>query len=234
MPADYFNIRNIETQTIHLSPNGVLNDVYEGIPSSDNPDDYYRIDKLKDLAYMTCLTENNDNMLMWSHYANSHKGICVEYDLKKIIDDPYKIVGHLFPVIYSKSRMIRRNIDSLIRSQSDLNKAIAEHYVYDGEEPLDDLLPLFLFKDSVWQYENEWRIIYTRKNMYDNDDDILYAGNLSFPCVSNIYLGYRIHPEIRKNLIEICTRLCESGQKVKVYQAKLKNETYEIVFDEIC
>ena len=34
MPPDYFNIRNIETQTIHLSCNGVMNDVFEGLPKS--------------------------------------------------------------------------------------------------------------------------------------------------------------------------------------------------------
>lgn len=29
MPPEYFNIRNIETQTIHLSANGDMNDIYE-------------------------------------------------------------------------------------------------------------------------------------------------------------------------------------------------------------
>lgn len=233
MPANYFNIRNIETQTIHLSPNGYLNDVYEGLPSIDNPDDYYKLAKLKELAYMTCLTEDNDNMLMWSHYANSHQGICVEYNLKQLDKDPFAIIDHLFPVIYGDHRIIRRDADSLLSSYKELNKAIGEHYVYDGEETLDNLIPLFLTKSSVWQYEKEWRILYTRKNMYDADDEVLYSCNLPFPCVKNVYLGYRIHPEIRKNIIEICGRLSGFGQTVKAYQAKLKNDTYDIVFDEI-
>ena len=172
MPANYFNIRNIETQTIHLSPNGLFNDIYEGIPSTDNTDDYYKIDSLKDLAYITCLTENNDNILMWSHYADSHRGICIEYDVRRIVKDPYQIIRHLFPVIYCKQRIIRRDIDSLVKNHSDLNKAIDECYFYENEEPLDDLIPLFLIKGDMWQYENEWRIVYTRKNMYDFDDHI--------------------------------------------------------------
>lgn len=233
MPANYFNIRNIETQTIHLSPNGLFNDIYEGIPSTDNTDDYYKIDRLKDLAYITCLTENNDNILMWSHYADSHRGICIEYDVRRIVKDPYQIIRHLFPVIYCKQRIIRRDIDSLVKNHSDLNKAIEECYFYENEEPLDDLIPLFLIKGDMWQYENEWRIVYTRKNMYDFDDYILYSGNLVFPCISNVYLGYRIHPEIRKNIIEICERLSSTGQEVEVYQAKLKNKSYEIEFELI-
>lgn len=233
MPANYFNIRNIETQTIHLSPNGIFNDIYEGIPSTDYLNDYFKIENLKDLAYITCLTENNDNMLMWSHYADSHKGICIEYNLKRIVNDPHQIILHLFPVIYCKERIINRDIDSLVKNLSDLNKAIEERYIYENEESLDNLIPLFLIKGDVWQYENEWRIVYTRKNMYDFDDYILYSGNLVFPCISNVYLGYRIHPEIRKNIIEICERLSSTGQEVEVYQAKLKNKSYEIEFELI-
>jgi Protein of unknown function (DUF2971). len=30
-----------------------------------------------------------DNELMWAHYANAHRGFCVEYDIK-IIADTYK------------------------------------------------------------------------------------------------------------------------------------------------
>ena len=29
--------------------------------------------------YITAFSENNKSLLMWSHYADSHKGICVEY-----------------------------------------------------------------------------------------------------------------------------------------------------------
>jgi hypothetical protein len=28
----------------------------------------------------SCFAESNDNILMWSHYANSHKGFCLEFD----------------------------------------------------------------------------------------------------------------------------------------------------------
>ena len=38
MPAEYFDIRNVEKQMIHLSSNGVMNDIYEGsFISHDSP-----------------------------------------------------------------------------------------------------------------------------------------------------------------------------------------------------
>lgn len=233
MPAEYYSIRNIETQTIHLSPNGKLNDFYEGLPILENPMDYNKFEQMKDLAYMTCFAEEKENVLMWSHYADSNKGICIEYDLNQIDTDPYGILRHTFPVIYSNRRRLVRDIDSLLSSYLEIKRAIAEEYVYEGEELLDDLIPLFLIKGDMWQYEKEWRVLYTIKNLYNADDKVLYNGNLWFPCISGIYLGYRINSEVKKHIIEICGRLTERGQEIKVYQAKPKDETYNITFEEV-
>lgn len=232
VPATYFNIRNIETQKIHLSPNGSMNDIYEGIPSSSNLS-YYKLQKLNDIAMMTCMTESYNNTLMWSHYADSNAGMCIEYDLKLLKNASFNILDHLLPVVYTEKRIIKKDVDSWIESYFELKKAIAENYVYVGKENFDDILPLFLLKGKEWEYEKEWRIIYTRKQLYDIDEEELYGGNIKFECVSAVYLGYRIHPEIRKNIIEICQRISEQENKVSVFQAKLDNETYEIKFDAL-
>ena len=41
-----------------------------------------------------------NNQLMWSHYANSYAGICVEYDFSRIND----FIGFIYPVNYTNSR----------------------------------------------------------------------------------------------------------------------------------
>lgn len=74
MPMEYWSIRNIEKQNVHLSNNGVLNDIYEGIPMLEKNISQEKIKQLDDLAEITCFTETNDNELMWSHYADGHKG----------------------------------------------------------------------------------------------------------------------------------------------------------------
>ena len=40
---------------------------------------------LKDFAYF-CMTKDPDNILMWSHYADSHKGVCLKFDLLQDLD----------------------------------------------------------------------------------------------------------------------------------------------------
>ncbi|WP_349393654.1 DUF2971 domain-containing protein, partial [Clostridium perfringens] len=44
-------------------------------------------------------SECKDNILMWSHYSNCHKGFCIEYDFSKLI----KSRALVLPVIYSKN-----------------------------------------------------------------------------------------------------------------------------------
>ena len=34
-------------------------------------------DKLKDTTGVSCFSESEDSLLMWEHYANNHRGICV-------------------------------------------------------------------------------------------------------------------------------------------------------------
>lgn len=155
MPATYYNIRNFEKGMIHLSPNGVMNDVYEGIPNSQEDLSYYQLEKLSDLASMTCLSETYDNTLMWSHYANNHEGICVEYDLKLLQNDPLKICNHLFPVLYCDTRLVTQDIQSLINSHRELKKDIDEGNAYEGNELLNNILPMFLTKGIEWSYEKE-------------------------------------------------------------------------------
>jgi hypothetical protein len=39
-------------------------------------------DTLKNMG-VSCFSETGDNMLMWSHYADCHQGICVAYNLNE-------------------------------------------------------------------------------------------------------------------------------------------------------
>ena len=43
-----------------------------------------------------CFTENNDNLLMWSHYADIYKGFCLEFDTN------YEPFNKIEKVVYSK------------------------------------------------------------------------------------------------------------------------------------
>lgn len=44
------------------------------------------------LVGVACFSEINNNILMWSHYTNSHKGVCIKYDLGKMVSDHHFLV----------------------------------------------------------------------------------------------------------------------------------------------
>lgn len=80
------------------------------------------------------LSENNSNILMWSHYADSHKGYCVGLDYNILL----KIVGSIGPVTYSDK----------FPKLSILPKS-----------PVEDFMKLLTTKSNDWEYEKEVRII---------------------------------------------------------------------------
>ncbi len=48
---------------------------------------------------VACFSEEKDNILLWAHYANNHKGICIEYSALDLLQ---LFQCFLLPVIYQK------------------------------------------------------------------------------------------------------------------------------------
>jgi hypothetical protein len=89
--------------------------------------------KLKTTGVLS-LCAINDNVLMWSHYADSHKGVCLKFCLEKWPD----LKTNILPVCYPKERL-------LLQLDSETLKT---------EQAVEALV---LTKDPSWAYECEWR-----------------------------------------------------------------------------
>lgn len=81
-----------------------------------------------------CLSEVRDDILMWSRYADSHRGFCLQFNIKTIF---YPFGKLLFKVEYS-SLYPQINI---LGDTHDLTRKI------------------LLTKSDFWKYEREWRIL---------------------------------------------------------------------------
>lgn len=111
-----------------------------------------------------CLCADNKSILMWSHYADNHKGICVEYDFSEV--EAGKLLP--MPVYYTK---IRPKVPwKEVVDQSSQMKGIA----------LGSLMEALLTKDIAWKYEREWRILVPANEGVDN---------IPAPPIKCIYLG---------------------------------------------
>lgn len=200
------NLENIKNNHVYLRPANKFNDPYDckifidknKILSHLKSTRYFEdnIYKCQNMIKVSCFSELNDNLLMWGHYSNKHQGFCIEYETKKLIDvlDNYEeeserniAIGFL-PVIYHTKKI-------------DFTKQIAPSYK--GE------LSLYLaglVKFIQWEYEYEWRLIYSNK--FSKSGQIC-----PMPKPYAIYLGTKIDT---KNRVEIAKIALEKD--IPVYQ----------------
>lgn len=83
-----------------------------------------------------CLTEVPDDILMWSHYSDSHKGICLQFNANKELS----LFWEAYKVTYQDNYPI-------------VNVMEMDKY--------DQFFNLFATKSRHWEYEKERRVIKT-------------------------------------------------------------------------
>ncbi len=132
---------------LSLPKSQVIDIAFEGIRKPSFTDKYG----------VTCFSKTNDNILMWSHYANSHKGICLGFDLNEnnlenFIDKKKNIENKL---LFSNTKY--RLLPIKYSSIRPTFKIFSNNYY----EQAFDMLSI---KNSIWKYENEYRIFLYNKN----------------------------------------------------------------------
>jgi len=105
-------------------------------------------DSVMDKIGICCFSLKPDNILMWSHYAENHKGFLVEFTTDQsnpdIVESTEKYLGG-YLVEYSDKMPVR----SLGLSEC--------------ESSQEDLYKQFLTKSAVWFYESEFRVLSLNK-----------------------------------------------------------------------
>ncbi|MGN7986242.1 DUF2971 domain-containing protein [Pedobacter sp. 22226] len=117
------------------------------------------------------LTSKADNLLMWAHYANSHRGFCVGFD-RDILFDVVK--GTLGPVNYQEDFPFVPMFPP-------------------ADEPDTTMIRLLNTKSPHWLYENEFRL--TRHGASNK------VFRLPAEGITEIVLGASMNPDDRKAII---------------------------------
>jgi|HubBroStandDraft_2_1064218.scaffolds.fasta_scaffold196177_1 hypothetical protein len=91
------------------------------------------LEEVKEKIRVCCFTTRNDSIRMWSHYAQRHSGICIEYDF---LDS--KNIRFILQPIYYCNEIFR------IKTFEDLTIVTS--------------IMAALHKSTDWSYESEWRV----------------------------------------------------------------------------
>lgn len=159
------------------------------------------------------LSEICDHELMWSHYAEEHKGYVIGFDS-----------SHPF---FNQRKSSKDELRHLRKIE------------YRDKPPVINLMQtsgaeLFFVKSSKWQYENEWRMLLP---LSDSDEVIskepypVHLFNFPLGAVKKIILGAKIADENKR----ILKSLLDDKQysHMKLYQAHLDRSSYGIVIKKL-
>lgn len=89
------------------------------------------------------------NLLLWSHYANSHKGFCIEYDLDILTQFNNEV--NTFWVDYSDKIPVLK-----LKLFLGKDNEVIRHFTG--------------FKSKDWKYENEFRLLYDNSGLQDYEN----------------------------------------------------------------
>lgn len=121
-----------------------------------------------------CLAEKWDCPLMWSHYADEHRGICIEFNISE------NEKNDVYPVDYESLRTVQ--ITDLEAWKLYKSKTAEKRVLKNS----------FYTKSQNWSYEKEWRVI--RET---------FGAQQSPFRISGIYFGLRCDHAVKCSIVKL-------------------------------
>jgi|GEM_PF-1207029 len=144
------------------------------------------------------------DILMWSHYTESHQGICMGFDYNKLL------------FVFNNAPCVPDNVKYPQTNDYDWNP-----FTNDEKEICEKI---FFTKASCWKYEQEWRVVLPEKprtsQMFNPD------------ALVSVRLGCKIKKEDKKTVINWCSRrnLKPKIYETKINELSYSLDEYEIIY----
>ena len=154
---------------------------------------------------IACFSYSSKNLLLWSHYANSHQGICIQFK----VDNNFLKLGEHFKVKYSTNRPmidteeLYNNYDYLIRQMSQ--------------------------KSKEWAYEKEYRLYSLLSGCMKNGDTDIYTRKFDISNLGSVILGYRCNHNDQKQILRI---MKSYNLENNVFQSRLSTDVFNLFYDD--
>lgn len=145
-----------------------------------------KVKEVRNNALISCFSKRYDSILMWSHYGDKHKGICIEFDRpdKDFLD-----------VKYSRKRC-RFDLE-------DTTRRVLGYMLSNEEVDVNDkglircISKPFIVKSLDWQYEEEIRCI-----LSPNSEGVIVGDELNLYTmptrITKIYIGCKVDTKSNK------------------------------------
>ncbi|MGJ8651432.1 MAG: DUF2971 domain-containing protein [Opitutaceae bacterium] len=159
---------------------------------------------IKLLCFSSSEISENADILMWSHYGNSHSGYRLHFE-----KDTLKAIGGIHGVTYSGKR------------------PIMPLALFENEKVADNML----VKSKQWEYEDENRMFIGKdKTIIDPISKLTF---INFPtnALLRVDIGMNPNSDVADELINI---LCEEAyQHVELYQTCLDDSMFRLNYERV-
>lgn len=194
----------LDCATFHTFIGKVYKKISDEWREKDSKNKTQLIGGLRKSLLISCLTNDNQNLTMWSHYAQRNEGVCLKYDVRRIKQDIFKVkyfenVDKLYEFYESAKNELKEKFDAVFATI------------------------MAIMKLSTWKYENEYRYIsLERINQIDTEKQ--WTGKkINNVNLINICFG----PKTNSTQIELIKKLVE-GKNIKLGQLNVKASTREL------
>jgi hypothetical protein len=154
---------------------------------------------------ISCGSTNPQCPLMWGHYANNHKGICIKYEFE---------MNGVQNICFDKDE----TVDILKVNYS--NEPI-DIFSYSTDKLENLKYEILTNKYSKWQYENEIRLINQGQGLLKIKRD----------CIKEIIFGCKSTPKDRYSIIKLFASLRYKVDKLMI--ARRLPNVYELSIEEM-
>ena len=155
------------------------------------------IREIKGAVGLFCLSQELDNLPMWTHYADKAKGLVIEFaNLEEVFSgDDTCVLYEPLEVNYCR----------------DLPRITFEPSSH---------VHMFLSKFKDWEYEREFRIILplAECEVNETNSETLYHFQIPREHIQRIFLGWRLEENVQNQIIEYARSY---NPKVEIWTTKL-------------
>lgn len=150
-----------------------------------------------------CGSEIYDSTLMWSHYADNHKGVCIgfEFPQTKEFLDNFVAKENIIPMKVSY-------VDNIVKAPCEVNGELF---------PESTLRHWFSTKSKVWEYEQEIRLL-----KIDGKASVSFSPN----WIREIYFGLLVPDNHIEEIISIVNAKCDS---CLLFDMKFANNSFQLI-----
>jgi hypothetical protein len=162
---------------------------------------------------LLCVSENKENVVMWSHYADSHKGVCIKLNCIEEVDNTLLAAR---PVEYSENFPVYLDINDQI-----------DHITGERDVKVAQLIKdVAYIKHADWAYEKEWRV----HRPHETSEGDYSTWSEDKRVFGSIYLGCRIAPNDAAEIISIAE---QKYPKMDIYEARTSTTGFRLNFEKI-